>query len=126
MRLFDYARAATSHQSLENQIKELRTEGVNSHRIFSDKVNGRDLGRPGLGLLQLKAEKGDVILVRNFGRLGRDTADMIQLIKDFDENATVIRFLDDGISTESTMGKIVITILPAVAQAVENRVVHRS
>ena len=45
MRLFDYARAATNQQSLENQIKALRTEDVNSYHNFSDKVNGRDLGR---------------------------------------------------------------------------------
>ena len=51
---------------------------------------------------------------------------MIQLIKDFDENATVIRFHYDGISTENTMGKMVATILPAVAQADENGMVHRS
>ena len=47
----------------------------------------------------------------------RDTADMIQLIKEFDENEVAIQFLDDGISTEGTMGKMVVTILSTVAQA---------
>ena len=36
---------------------------------------------------------------------------MIQLIKEFDENEVAIRFLDDGISTEGTMGTIVVIIL---------------
>ena len=36
---------------------------------------------------------------------------MIQLIKEFDENGVAIRFLDDGISTEGTMGNMVVTIL---------------
>ena len=30
----------------------------------------------------MKVEEGDVILVKKLDRLGRDTADMIQLIKD--------------------------------------------
>jgi DNA invertase Pin-like site-specific DNA recombinase len=59
----------------------------------------------------MKVEKGDVILVTKLDRLGRDTADMIQLIKEFDELGVAVRFLDDGISTEGTMGKMVVTIL---------------
>ena len=126
MRLFGYARVSTSQQSLDNQIKALQAEGIEAHRIFSDKVSGRGLDRPGLGLLQLKAEKGDVILIKKLDRLGRDTADMIQLIKEFDKNEVAIRFLDDGISTEGTMGKMVVTILSAVAQAERERILERT
>ena len=60
-------------------------------------------------------EEGDIILVKKLDRLGRDTADMIQLIKKFDSIGVAIRFLDDGISTEGKMGKMVVTILSAVA-----------
>ena len=37
-----------------------------------------------------------------------------------------IRFLDDGISTEGTMGKMVVTILSAVAQAERLRILERT
>lgn len=37
-----------------------------------------------------------------------------------------IRFLDDGISTEGTMGKMVVTILAAVAQAESQRILERT
>ncbi len=47
----------------------------------------------------------------NLDRLGRDTADMISLIKAFDEISVAIKFLDDGISTEGEMGNMVVTIL---------------
>ena len=82
--------------------------------------------RDGLRLLQLKIEEGDVILVKKLDRLGRDTADMIQLIKEFDETGVAVRFLDDGISTEGTMGKMVVTILSAVAQAERQRILERT
>lgn len=71
-------------------------------------------------------EEGDVILVTKLDRLGRDTADMIQLIKEFDEMGVAIRFLDDGITTEGTMGKMVVTILSAVAQAERQRILERT
>ena len=126
MRLFGYARVSTSQQSLELQIKALKEAGVTSSRIFTDKATGGNSDREGLRLLRVKVEEGDVILVKKLDRLGRDTADMIQLIKEFDEMKVSIRFLDDGISTEGTMGKMVVTILAAVAQAERSRILERT
>jgi DNA invertase Pin-like site-specific DNA recombinase len=65
-------------------------------------------------------------LVKKLDRLGRDTADMITLIKAFDDAGVSIRFLDDGISTEGAMGKMVVTILSAVAQAERQRILERT
>jgi len=65
-------------------------------RIFTDKASGSKADRKGLNLLRVKVEEGDVILVKKLDRLGRDTADMIQLIKRFDEMGVAVRFLDDG------------------------------
>ncbi len=65
-------------------------------------------------------------MIKKLDRLGRDTADMIQLIKEFEAMGVSIRFLDDGISTEGTMGKMVVTILSAVAQAERHRILERT
>ena len=126
MRLFGYARVSTSQQSLDIQVKALKSEGVHANRIFSDKVTGSHADRDGLRLLRVKVEEGDVVLVKKLDRLGRDTADMIQLIKEFDRIGVAIRFLDDGISTEGAMGKMVVTILSAVAQAERQRILERT
>ncbi|HAG9133947.1 TPA: recombinase family protein, partial [Escherichia coli] len=82
--------------------------------------------REGLDLLRMKVEEGDVILVKKLDRLGRDTVDMIQLIKEFDAQGVAIRFIDDGISTDGEMGKMVVTILSAVAQAERQRILERT
>lgn len=126
MRLFGYARVSTSQQSLDIQIQALKAKGVKSNRIFTDKATGMHANREGLSLLRLKVEEGDVVLVKKLDRLGRDAMDMIQLIKEFDEIGVAIRFLDDGISTEGTMGKMVVTILSAVAQAERQRILERT
>lgn len=126
MRLFGYARVSTSQQSLDSQVNALKEAGAQSHRIFTDKATGSDCEREGLQMLRLKVEDGDVVLVKKLDRLGRDTADMIQLIKEFDALGVSIRFLDDGISTEGVMGKMVVTILAAVAQAERQRILERT
>ena len=66
------------------------------------------------------------ILVKKLDRLGRDPADMIQLIKKFAQNGVAVRFLDDGFSTEGTMRKMVVTILSAVAQDERERLLERT
>jgi DNA invertase Pin-like site-specific DNA recombinase len=126
MRLFGYARVSTSKQSLDIQIAALKNAGVQDTRIFTDSISGNQINRDGLNTLRLKIEKGDVILVTKLDRLGRDTADMISLIKEFDAIGVSVRFLDDGISTEGTMGKMVVTILSAVAQAERQRILERT
>ena len=126
MRLFGYARVSTSQQSLDVQLKALKEAGVRENRIFSDKATGSNLNRSGLELLRLKVEEGDTILIKKLDRLGRNTEDMITLIKEFDAMGVSIRFLDDGISTEGTMGKMVVTILSAVADAERQRILERT
>lgn len=126
MRLFGYARVSTINQSLDIQVKALKEAGVESNRIFTDIASGKNVNRDGLQLLRLKVEKHDVILVKRLDRFGRDTADMVQLIKEFEEMGVSIRFLDDGISTEGTMGRMVVTILSAVAQAEHQRILERT
>lgn len=126
MRLFGYARVSTNQQSLDIQIKALKEAGVSASRIFTDKASGGDGDRDGLRLLRVKVEEGDVVLVKKLDRLGRDTADMIALIKEFDGLGVSIRFLDDGISTEGAAGRMVVTILSAVAQAERQRILERT
>ena len=127
MRKFGYARVSTSQQSLDVQIKALRAEGVTENRIFTDKESGKSTAdRGGLEMLKIKVEKGDVILVTKLDRLGRNTADMIELIKYFDDMGVIVKFLDDRISTDGSMGKMVITILSAVAEAERARILERT
>lgn len=126
MRLFGYARVSTHQQSLDLQIKALKAAGVVASRLFTDKASGSHGDRDGLRVLRVKVEEGDVVLVKKLDRLGRDTADMIALIKEFDGMGVAIRFLDDGISTEGATGKMVVTILSAVAQAERQRILERT
>lgn len=126
MRLFGYARVSTSQQHLDVQVNALKASGVTANRIFTDKQTGSHMQRDGLQTLRLKVEEGDILLVKKLDRLGRDTVDMIQLIQEFDRLGVSVRFLDDGISTEGPMGKMVITILTAVAEAERLRLLERT
>ncbi len=68
--------------------------------LIMEKVTGKNTDWDGLSMLKLNIEEGNMILVTKLDRLGRDTADMVQLVKEFDQMGTACRFIDDGISTE--------------------------
>lgn len=126
MRIFGYARVSTSQQSLDIQVKALKEAGAKASRIFSDKATGKNMNRSGLDKLRIKVEEGDLVLIKKLDRLGRDTSDMINLIEEFDQMGVTVKFLDDGISTEGAMGKMVVTILSAVAKAEAARILERT
>lgn len=126
MRKFGYARVSTSHQSLALQKKTLHAEGVKEARIFSDVGSRTNLDRKGLNLLRLKVEEGDLVLVTRLDRLGSDTSEMITLIKQFSEQGVFIQFIKEGLTTQGTMGKMVVTILSAVADAERERIFERT
>ncbi len=127
MALLGYARVSTNQQSLDLQIARLVAEGVRADdRIFVDKASGKNDKREGLQTLLIRAEKGDTILITKLDRLGRNTADMISIVEKLNDKGVVIKFLDDGISTEGAMGMMVITILSAVAQAERTRILERT
>lgn len=124
--LLGYARVSTNQQKLDIQIERLTNEGVRPDRIFTDKASGKDDKREGLNKLLNRAEQGDVILVTKLDRLGRNTSDMINIIQSLFEKGVYLKFLDDGISTEGSMGRMVVTILAAVAQAERERILERT
>ncbi|WP_230513995.1 recombinase family protein [Limnobaculum parvum] len=54
-------------------------------------------------------------------RLGCNTADMIHIVDACYKKGIAIRFLENGLSTEGTMGKMVIQIFAAVAERILER-----
>lgn len=117
MALLGYARKSASHQKLMVQITVLKSVGIRDEQIFTDMMSGATDEREGLQRLFARAERDDIILCTKMERLGRNTADMIHIVDTCYKKGVAIRFLENGQSTEGTMGKMVIPILTAVEEA---------
>ena len=98
-----YARVSTEHQSLDQQIDALATAGVESNRIYSDKLSGTSTRqqRPGLASLLDYAREGDAIVVVGIDRLGRNAAEVMTTIRELGERGIVLRSLREGIDTSN-------------------------
>src|SRR5260370_15738739 len=74
-----YARVSTGHQSLDQQLDALHAAGVDSERVYRDKLSGTSTReqRRGLAALLDYARPGDAIVVVGIDRLGRNAAEFM-------------------------------------------------
>src|SRR6516164_5776211 len=79
-----YARVSTGHQSLDQQVDALTGAGVDTGRVYSDKLSGTSTRerRPGLAALLDYARPGDAIVVIGIDRLGRNAAEVMTTIRE--------------------------------------------
>ncbi|OBE94330.1 resolvase [Mycolicibacterium elephantis] len=113
-----YARVSTSHQSLDQQLDALSAAGVESNRVYTDKLSGTSTReqRPGLAALLDYARPGDCIVVVGIDRLGRNAAEVMTTIRDLGERGIVLRSLREGIDTSNATGRMVAGVLASLAE----------
>src|ERR1700736_6579945 len=113
-----YARVSTGHQSLDQQVDALTAAGVDSDRVYSDKLSGASTReqRPGLAALLDYARPGDAIVVVGIDRLGRNAAEVMTTIRELGERNIVLRSLREGIDTSNATGRMVAGVLTSLAE----------
>jgi DNA invertase Pin-like site-specific DNA recombinase len=113
-----YARVSTGHQSLDQQVDALSAAGVDTARVYSDKLSGTSTReqRPGLAALLDYARPGDAIVVVGIDRLGRNAAEVMTTIRELGERNIVLRSLREGIDTSKATGRMVAGVLASLAE----------
>lgn len=116
--ILGYARVSTTHQSLDQQADALTAVGVDTARIYSDKLSGMSTReqRPSLAALLDYAREGDTIVVVGIDRLGRNAAEVMSTIRDLGERGIVLRSLREGIDTSTAAGRMVAGVLASLAE----------
>ncbi|GAS86715.1 recombinase family protein [Mycolicibacterium brisbanense] len=113
-----YARVSTGHQSLDQQVDALTGAGVDTARVYSDKLSGTSTReqRPGLAALLDYAREADTIVVVGIDRLGRNAAEVMSTIRELGERGIVLRSLREGIDTSNAAGRMVAGVLASLAE----------
>ena len=123
--LIGYARVSTKEQSLDIQIAELKALGC--EEIYTDKASGDDFTRPGLKEMLRFARKGDTVICCKTDRLARDTIHALQIADDLKKKGCGLKLMDLGdTDINSTMGKVIFTIIVAIAAAEKARINERT
>ena len=129
---FGYGRVSTDIQSTENQRVELAQAGyqIPDEFWFSDSgISGKTCAtqRPQFGILLFKIRSGETLVVSKLDRLGRDAVDVMQTIRLLgDRNVKVIVLQLGSTDLTSAAGKLLLTMLAAVAEMERDLLVERT
>jgi putative DNA-invertase from lambdoid prophage Rac len=129
---FGYGRVSTDTQSTDNQRIELAQAGyqIPDEFWFSDRgISGKTCAtqRPEFGNLLSKIRSGETLVVSKLDRLGRDAVDVMQTIRLLGDRKVKVIVLQLG-STDltSAAGKMLLTMLAAVAEMERDLLVERT
>lgn len=113
-RLVGYARVSTDIQTSRLQIDALKAAGC--ERIFEDKESGALRSRPKLDRALAELRAGDTLVVWRLDRLGRSLRHLLEISEMLRDRGAALRSLSERIDTAKAAGKMLYTILGAVAQ----------
>ena len=87
-----YARVSSTDQHLDRQIEKLKAEGC--EKIFEDKFSGASKERPALRQLMTFIREGDVVLITELDRLGRNSADLTEIMNEIQQKKATLDVLN--------------------------------
>ncbi|MDX2358565.1 recombinase family protein [Dietzia sp. PP-33] len=120
-----YARVSTADQSLDSQLDALRDAGCGI--VYTDHgVSGTTTTRPGLDAALAHLRAGDVFTVVRLDRLGRTTKHLIATVEQFEADGVQFASLTEGIDTTTPAGRMMFTVLCAVAQMERDLIAERT
>jgi DNA invertase Pin-like site-specific DNA recombinase len=125
MATFGYARVSTGEQSLDRQQDELTAAGA--EMVYSEVGSGKKGAvRPQWDELLRSLRNGDTLMVTELSRLGRSTSQLSQLADDLSDRGISLRILNLGIDTGTPSGKLVYSIIAAVAEMERDLLIERT
>ena len=129
MAVFGYGRVSTAEQTADNQRLEIERAGYAVDYWFADTVSGKAHAaqRKHFSDMLAKLRKKDTVVVSKLDRLGRDAPDVLAVIKVLASLDVEVVVLQLGkLDLTSPAGKLMLTMLAAVAEMERDLIVERT
>lgn len=130
MAIFGYGRVSTKEQTTENQRREIEAAGYAIDYWYADEgVSGKVSAsqRPQFAKMLGQIRDGETLVVSKLDRLGRDAQDVGATIKALAARRVEVVVLQLGkLDLTSAAGKLMLTMLAAVAEMERDLLVERT
>ena len=129
-----YMRVSTKGHGQTTETQALALREYAAHRNFTIVEEYRDEGisgskdsRPALDRLMkdARARKFDVVIVARFDRFARSVSHLLRALEEFSHLGVDFVSLSESIDTSTPMGKMIFTVLGAVAELERNLIKER-
>lgn len=91
-KVIGYKRVSTVIQNTERQL-----DGVETDKVFEDKLSGKDTNRPALQAMLEYAREHDTVVVHSLDRLGRNLDDLRAIVKGLVARGVTVKFVKEGL-----------------------------
>lgn len=109
-----YIRVSTKKQDEKRQ--EIILNPYKIDKKYIDKSTGKNIDREQLNKLIIESQKNDIVYIESISRLSRNVDDLRKIIETMNDKGVVIHFIKEGIVTNSSIYKLLITIFGAIAE----------
>ena len=109
-----YAQVSSVGQHLDSQLDALQQAGC--AKIFTDKMTGSRMDRPGWAQLLAYVRPGDTLVVTELSRMTRSLLDLLETSKVLQARQVELVSLRESIDTSSVTGRCFLSIMGAVHQ----------
>ncbi|MGL4365648.1 MAG: recombinase family protein [Cetobacterium sp.] len=116
-----YVRVSSDTQNIDRQI--LAYDEADT--TYIDYCSGKDIDRPQLQKMIEGIKENDTIVVKSIDRLSRSTRDLLEIVDTIKNKKANLKILDLGIDTNTPSGKLVLTMLGAVAELERENIKQR-
>jgi DNA invertase Pin-like site-specific DNA recombinase len=119
-KLIGYARVSTRGQDFDRQQADLLAAGVRRDDLYIDQgVSGARASRPEFDRAIAALHAGDTLVITTLDRLGRSTANMLELadrLRSLGVSLKVLNLGGDAVDTSTPIGSMLFTVMAALAQ----------
>src|ERR1700733_3021037 len=119
-----YARVSTHDQNLEMQLDALKKTGCK--RIFTDKLSGAQVERPGLKEALSQLREADTLVVWKLDRLGRSVKGLVDLVNELETQKVHFQSITDGVDTKTPAGRFFFHVMASLAQMERELILERT
>lgn len=109
-----YARVSSVGQNMDSQIDALQKAGCS--KIFTDKMTGSRMDRPGWNELLEYLRPNDILVVTELSRMTRSLLDLLETTRMLDERQIHFASLRENIDTTTATGRCFLSMMGAIHQ----------
>ena len=77
-KIYGYVRVSTTEQNISRQFAAMAAQGVPKENIYIDHQSGKDFNRPAYRKLIKRLKNGDLLLIHELDRLGRNYDEILE------------------------------------------------
>jgi DNA invertase Pin-like site-specific DNA recombinase len=109
-----YARVSSVGQNLDSQVDALQKAGCK--KIFTDKMTGSRMDRPGWDQLKDYVRSGDALVVTELSRMTRSLIHLLETVQLLEQKQVNLVSIRENIDTSTATGRCFLSMMGAIHQ----------